>query len=126
MWLRHCVSLSFSASGRLDLSIDRRNQPSRHVDPTVWSIAFREPGGGPFVDLASHQLDLLDFFLGPIADVSGAAANQAGATGDWRGWVECFVPDVGRFDRGGLPRLPPGPHRYGGRDRPAAQRRPPA
>ena len=41
------------------------------LDPTI-------SGGGLFVDLASHQLDLLDYFLGPIVDASGGAANQAG------------------------------------------------
>jgi predicted dehydrogenase len=41
------------------------------VDPTI-------AGGGLFVDLASHMLDLLDFLLGPIARVSGGAANQGG------------------------------------------------
>ncbi len=43
-----------------------------------WRIDPAISGGGLFVDLASHQLDLLDYFLGPIADVSGTAANQAG------------------------------------------------
>jgi 1,5-anhydro-D-fructose reductase (1,5-anhydro-D-mannitol-forming) len=43
-----------------------------------WRIDPAVSGGGLFVDLASHQLDLLDHFLGPIADVSGIAANQAG------------------------------------------------
>lgn len=41
------------------------------VDPTV-------AGGGLFVDLASHTLDFLDFVLGPIARVTGEAANQGG------------------------------------------------
>jgi predicted dehydrogenase len=43
-----------------------------------WRIDPAISGGGLFVDLASHQLDLLDYFLGPITDISGAAANQAG------------------------------------------------
>ena len=43
-----------------------------------WRIDPAVSGGGLFVDLASHQLDLLDYFLGPIVDVSGVAANQAG------------------------------------------------
>ncbi|MEO5821993.1 MAG: Gfo/Idh/MocA family oxidoreductase [Vicinamibacteraceae bacterium] len=46
-----------------------------------WRIDPAVSGGGLFVDLASHQLDLLDYFLGPIADVSGVAANQAGQYG---------------------------------------------
>jgi predicted dehydrogenase len=35
-------------------------------------------GGGLFLDLASHTLDLLDFILGPVARVAGGAANQGG------------------------------------------------
>jgi 1,5-anhydro-D-fructose reductase (1,5-anhydro-D-mannitol-forming) len=35
-------------------------------------------GGGLFVDLGSHTLDLLDWFLGPVTHVSGVAANQGG------------------------------------------------
>lgn len=48
------------------------------VGPLPWRVDPAISGGGLFVDLASHQLDLLDYFLGPIADVSGMAANQAG------------------------------------------------
>ena len=51
-----------------DLNPD--HQPWR-VDPTV-------AGGGRFVDLASHMLDFLDYALGPISEVKGLAANQAG------------------------------------------------
>jgi len=43
-----------------------------------WRVQPEIAGGGLFFDLASHQLDLLDFFLGPIAKVQGQAANQAG------------------------------------------------
>lgn len=35
--------------------------------------------GGYFADLASHQLDALDFLLGPIATASGHGGNLAGA-----------------------------------------------
>ena len=54
----------------------------RSFVPAAGSLPWRlDPaiaGGGLFVDLASHQLDLLDYFLGPITDVSGTASNQAG------------------------------------------------
>lgn len=43
-----------------------------------WRLDPAVSGGGLFVDLASHQLDLLDHLVGPIAEVSGSAANQAG------------------------------------------------
>jgi predicted dehydrogenase len=41
------------------------------VDPSV-------AGGGFFFDLASHQLDYLDYLLGPISQAQGFRANQAG------------------------------------------------
>ena len=35
----------------------------------------RVAGGGYFLDLGSHTLDLIDYFFGPLLDVSGAAVN---------------------------------------------------
>lgn len=43
-----------------------------------WRVVPEIAGGGRFVDLASHTLDFLDYILGPIAEVSGGASNQAG------------------------------------------------
>lgn len=43
-----------------------------------WRLQPEISGGGLFVDLASHTLDLLDFLLGPIVRVSGSSANRAG------------------------------------------------
>ena len=45
-------------------------KPSWRVDPAI-------SGGGHFFDLASHQLDYLDFLFGPIIKVYGTALNQA-------------------------------------------------
>jgi 1,5-anhydro-D-fructose reductase (1,5-anhydro-D-mannitol-forming) len=53
-----------------DPRLDRAHLP--------WRLVPEIAGGGLFLDLASHMLDLLDFFLGPIGEVSGAAANQGG------------------------------------------------
>ncbi len=44
-----------------------------------WRVVPEIAGGGYFLDLASHQLDLLDFFFGKITRASGYAANQAKA-----------------------------------------------
>ncbi len=44
-----------------------------------WRVNPEIAGGGYFYDLASHQLDLLDFFFGPITKAQGYAINQAGA-----------------------------------------------
>ena len=46
-------------------------QHSWHVNPEI-------AGAGHFFDLASHQLDYLDFLFGPVIEVHGIAVNQAG------------------------------------------------
>ncbi len=43
-----------------------------------WRVIPEIAGGGYFYDLASHQLDFLDFLFGPVADAKGIASNQAG------------------------------------------------
>ena len=43
-----------------------------------WRIVPEIAGGGHFYDLASHQLDFLDYLLGPITEASGMAVNQSG------------------------------------------------
>jgi 1,5-anhydro-D-fructose reductase (1,5-anhydro-D-mannitol-forming) len=42
-----------------------------------WRVVAEHSGGGLFLDLGSHTLDVLDFILGPLASVSGSAANCA-------------------------------------------------
>ena len=72
-----------------------------------WHVFPNIAGGGHFFDLASHQLDYLDFVFGKITEVKGQAVNQAGlypaedtVTGTWKhesgvvgtgSW--CFVVD---------------------------------
>lgn len=43
-----------------------------------WRIFPEIAGGGYFYDLASHQLDFLDYLFGPIIEAKGIANNQAG------------------------------------------------
>ena len=43
-----------------------------------WRLQPEHSGGGLFYDLASHQLDYLDFLFGSISNVNGIAANRAG------------------------------------------------
>jgi predicted dehydrogenase len=43
-----------------------------------WRVSPEIAGGGYFVDLGSHTLDLLDFLLGPVERADGSAANTAG------------------------------------------------
>lgn len=44
----------------------------------IWRLQPGISGGGYFHDLASHQLDLMDFLLGPIIKAEGKAKNLAG------------------------------------------------
>ena len=43
-----------------------------------WRFDPAVNGGGLFVDMGSHVLDLLDHWFGPVADMAGDARNQAG------------------------------------------------
>lgn len=43
-----------------------------------WHVIPEISGGGRFVDVGSHQLDVLDYLLGPIVSAQGQAVNQAG------------------------------------------------
>lgn len=56
-----------------------------------WRVRPEISGGGLILDVGSHAIDLLDFYLGPIAEVRGIASNQAGryapedtVSGAWR------------------------------------------
>lgn len=42
-----------------------------------WRTKPEIAGGGLFYDLASHQLDFLDFLLGPVQSAKGFSGNQA-------------------------------------------------
>lgn len=43
-----------------------------------WRVNPEIAGGGYFYDLASHQLDFLDYIFGRVIKASGLSANQAG------------------------------------------------
>ena len=43
-----------------------------------WRVMPEISGGGHFFDLASHQLDYLDFLFGPVKRVASVVLNQAG------------------------------------------------
>ncbi|MBN2545977.1 MAG: Gfo/Idh/MocA family oxidoreductase [Spirochaetes bacterium] len=42
-----------------------------------WRVMPDISGGGYFVDIASHQIDILDYFFGPIKKVKSIVKNQA-------------------------------------------------
>ena len=48
-----------------------------HDHPYNWRVDPEVAGGGYFYDLASHQLDALDFIFGPIVEAKGFSENQS-------------------------------------------------
>lgn len=46
-------------------------------DPAPWRLDAGESGGGLFMDLGCHALDILDFVFGPLLKVAGEARNVA-------------------------------------------------
>lgn len=43
-----------------------------------WRVGAEHAGGGLFLDLGSHTLDILDYMLGPLQNPIGEARNQSG------------------------------------------------
>jgi 1,5-anhydro-D-fructose reductase (1,5-anhydro-D-mannitol-forming) len=70
-----------------------------YLDPArpPWRMVPELAGGGWFLDMASHTLDLLDFLMGPIVEAKGLAANLAGLHR-----VEDTVAAAFRFASGAL------------------------
>ncbi|WNQ10585.1 Gfo/Idh/MocA family oxidoreductase [Paenibacillus aurantius] len=57
----------------------RQARPSEaDPDKQPWRVKPEIAGGGYFLDLASHTLDILDYLFGPVTAVNGYAANRAG------------------------------------------------
>ncbi|MDF2934885.1 MAG: oxidoreductase [Paenibacillaceae bacterium] len=50
-------------------------KPLAQTGEEVWRVNPAISGGGLFLDVGSHTLDLLDYLLGPIRDVNGRASN---------------------------------------------------
>ncbi|WP_090592214.1 Gfo/Idh/MocA family protein [Auraticoccus monumenti] len=54
----------------------RTQQPARVGGELPWRERPEVGGGGHFVDLASHTLDLLDWLFGPVTTVTGSATTR--------------------------------------------------
>lgn len=62
----------------VNIQMNKPADPDIDANADNWRVDPEFAGGGYFYDLASHQLDYLDFLFGPIVDVNGLSANQAG------------------------------------------------
>jgi predicted dehydrogenase len=70
-------------SGRIGKlrSVSIRNEhpgQAGEADHGGWRVDPYVSGGGHFVDLGSHILDLLDWLLGPVTHAAGIATNRGG------------------------------------------------
>lgn len=73
----------------------RSPAPTWEPGPPPWRLQPEISGGGLFVDLGSHTLDLLDLLLGPITRATGVAVDR-----DRRYPAEDAVAATFRFDSG--------------------------
>jgi 1,5-anhydro-D-fructose reductase (1,5-anhydro-D-mannitol-forming) len=64
------------ALGRVTGATYHLTEP-HHLKGPMWRVDAAVAGAGHFLDVGSHALDLLDYFLGPLTNVSGFAANKA-------------------------------------------------
>ncbi|AOS45919.1 Glucose--fructose oxidoreductase precursor [Lacunisphaera limnophila] len=75
-WQRVQELIAAQELGRLT-GVHYRLAMPKHHGPHAWRTCVEQAGGGHFLDLASHALDLIDFLVGPLQAVHGHAANLA-------------------------------------------------
>jgi predicted dehydrogenase len=63
--------------GSLTLIMRKPPSPALEGEELPWRYRREASGGGLFVDLGSHQLDILDWILGPIEEARGFALNRS-------------------------------------------------
>lgn len=61
-----------------DVNVTLHQTARSYEGALPWRVVPEISGGGLFVDLASHTLDLFDYLLGPIHILLGEARNAAG------------------------------------------------
>jgi predicted dehydrogenase len=64
--------------GQLRSVTVRNERPAPVGGSEGWRVDPEISGGGHFVDLGSHILDLLDWLLGPVTHAAGVATNHGG------------------------------------------------
>lgn len=62
---------------QVNLQLYKAPSPEERSGNLPWRVIPEIAGAGHFFDLASHQLDYLDFLFGPIERIKGVAFNQA-------------------------------------------------
>lgn len=72
--------LDTGAIGHVRFVTMKQYKPAQTIEgeELPWRLDPKVSGGGLFLDLASHTLDVMDYLLGPIREAAGGAGNQAG------------------------------------------------
>ena len=72
--------LANGAVGDVRCTVTVQFQPSPQAEDgrIPWRLQPEQSGGGLFLDLASHTLDILDYLVGPIVSAQGSASNREG------------------------------------------------
>ena len=90
--------ISDGALGRIT-SVNYRFTSSSALQPmpegVPWRVQAAEAGGGLFLDLGCHTLDIIDFLVGPLIRVNGSATNRSGAYAVEDGVVMRFETEDG-------------------------------
>jgi predicted dehydrogenase len=89
--------ISEGAIGVLTGVAYRCASPARTTDDLPWRLDAEQSGGGLFLDIGCHTLDILDFIAGPLHSAQGRAANVASDHA-----VEDCVAMTFRLGAGGL------------------------
>ncbi len=56
--------------------VSYRGEAPHHLKDAGWRVSAASSGGGHFLDVGSHVLDLIDFLLGPLESVAGTARRM--------------------------------------------------
>jgi predicted dehydrogenase len=78
----------------INLFLPPRKEDHDRMNPP-WRVKSNIAGAGYFYDMGAHQIDLIDFFFGPIAWTKGVSKNQAGLYE-----VEDMVAAIFGYDNG--------------------------
>jgi predicted dehydrogenase len=69
------TSVAYRLAGPYHRDVEAGRYHGINASSLPWRVQAQHAGGGLFLDLGCHTLDILDFVLGPLDEVRGHAAN---------------------------------------------------